>query len=948
MDLNVTQREPENINTMEQKSAQRESVGIHFLEPDLEQNKAGPLGKIRKAISLPSEIERNESGAMTSGVQGYKKNKSLSLYSFDVKNSNPEKTLSMKKFRQYVWEKDFNIRMSGQQLSLEKEFRQKKSESLQDIYRQRLSTEPHAVENIFVNLGDSLYTYGPLGQALRECMVELLQIRPKDPIEYTAMWLYRFADTNCYYKKRIALAEEMVHYKNEIDEENLKWENRKLELQKHIFKNKLSQKQIAYDTQNLWSRLKKINSERIKATRSKEKMLKLKDESSFTKSTSSKKKTLHGPVLHLKKKGIEKTSSDSLTAISEHSILKNLSDLALDGDEADNVLYPIVKKYIQNIIEEAQHKTASLSDQVRAYLQNVIEEAQKIYESDVVIVEVKQYLENIIEGARERLQSGVDQKEVKWYLQDVIDQAEERLEEIMVAEETSGDLKDTIVISQATADSTITSSPISLEGSSQLSSASGSESDSSDDLQPGAFLSKKKKKLKKLKKKKQMLKKPTGAVSSSSSDVGPVKHVPSLSKRKKTRSSSSANVAKISSLELTDSKDVPVQDSSSLFLLPKDADINVKDARSSISKELDLKQKILDVESRVRFSDDPDIIKIDLPKEVTTEQKKKRTATAKHKKKPATDVKKQSLPIKKENVIQLKKGDSYVLPWKRSLSAELKAQESIEVTDAKSDDRTEKSQSLEQQSLLIFKAESTEKEEALDGIALKDSIDVFPTQSKDFERTFNERQSINQWQQPEMMTERVSQLPVVHSSKSIEDIIFGKLEDPTKQTSVAIDEKKAYSICSLLAAITNPLDEKELTIFEEELKVVKSVEDDVNKRKSSITIYKDSSKEQTVVHTTTVGEKKITVIWSFHEGNELICSHSELGELKPYGPNQLLDSPETWLERHYAYPSFYEPEIYTNPHYLYPHVLAKSEYQILKKMSIKKSASSSVKLKAKK
>lgn len=59
---------------------------------------------------------------------------------------------------------------------------------------------------------------------------------PKDPIEYTAMWLYRFVDSNCYYKKRITLAEEMVHYKNEIDDENFKWENRKLELQKHIFK----------------------------------------------------------------------------------------------------------------------------------------------------------------------------------------------------------------------------------------------------------------------------------------------------------------------------------------------------------------------------------------------------------------------------------------------------------------------------------------------------------------------------------------------------------------------------------------------------------------------------------------------------------------------------------------------------------------------------------------
>lgn len=176
MDLNVPQKEPKNINTMEQKSAQRESVGIHFLEPDLEQNKAGPLGKLRKARSLQSEIGRNESGAMSSEIQGYKK-KSVSLYSFDVKNINPEKTLSTKKFRQYVWEKEFNIRMSGQQLSLEKEFRQKKSESLQTIYRERLSTESHTTDSIFENFGDSLYMYGPLGQALRECMIELLQIR---------------------------------------------------------------------------------------------------------------------------------------------------------------------------------------------------------------------------------------------------------------------------------------------------------------------------------------------------------------------------------------------------------------------------------------------------------------------------------------------------------------------------------------------------------------------------------------------------------------------------------------------------------------------------------------------------------------------------------------------------------------------------------------------------
>lgn len=84
-----------------------------------------------------------------------------------------------------------------------------------------------------------------------------------------------------------------------------------------------------------------------------------------------------------------------------------------------------------------------------------------------------------------------------------------------------------------------------------------------------------------------------------------------------------------------------------IFILFEDTDINVKDPRRLSSKELDLKQKLLDVESKVRFSEDPDVIKVDNSKQVSSEQKKRRSGTAKHKKKPVADVRSQSLTFKK-------------------------------------------------------------------------------------------------------------------------------------------------------------------------------------------------------------------------------------------------------------------------------------------------------------
>ncbi|BFZ23512.1 hypothetical protein BsWGS_26551 [Bradybaena similaris] len=65
---------------------------------------------------------------------------------------------------------------------------------------------------------EARYIRRAVGNALNECLAEVLCVRPTDPIEYMGHWLYHYSETREYYKKKKSFYENLLATK--IDQEN--------------------------------------------------------------------------------------------------------------------------------------------------------------------------------------------------------------------------------------------------------------------------------------------------------------------------------------------------------------------------------------------------------------------------------------------------------------------------------------------------------------------------------------------------------------------------------------------------------------------------------------------------------------------------------------------------------------------------------------------------------
>lgn len=66
---------------------------------------------------------------------------------------------------------------------------------------------------------DSAYLAKAVGRPLKECLMEVTETRPRDPIEYIALWLYKYIDTRQYLRDKYQLIEDLEQKHKEIQAE---------------------------------------------------------------------------------------------------------------------------------------------------------------------------------------------------------------------------------------------------------------------------------------------------------------------------------------------------------------------------------------------------------------------------------------------------------------------------------------------------------------------------------------------------------------------------------------------------------------------------------------------------------------------------------------------------------------------------------------------------------